>query len=561
MYRSCCLLAVACLVAPAFAERAEKPRFSDLVEVDVVTVDVVVTGRDGVPVRGLARDLFTILEDGEEVELTNFVEVRALEPAAGDTTRERVASPPAEPLHLVVYVDTVFSRTAGLRETIPAVEDLVRDQLPPGCRVMVATYDGMVHVPVPFTEDVGSVVEALEPLRRAAGNAAFLDAHKDMYLDRLLEPAESDGAEAFSEDDVVRWVRNGLEAVAAETRYLARGSLLGLRSVVDSLVAVRGRKVLLYVSDGLPASAFGRVERTPDLLLQSGGSRSTGVPRELKEVALAAGTAGVTVYGVNARGLSRRLATGVTAETSGRAGFAGMTVDARRSRALAEEQDSLDSMLVMADVTGGDLVLDPGRELADLGDSLGSYYSLGYQSRHGTDGERHRIEVRVEGKGLTARHRTRYQALTARDRAAGRALAALVYEPIENPLGVGLQLTAAPKRSHGSFDLPLMVVVPTERLGLTPAGRQWRGQVRVFLVAQDLHAELSPLVESVLEIAIPEDRIGDHPALGHPVFLPVEPGRHRIAVTVLDEGSGTISSAVATLVVDEAGGVWAVDES
>ena len=46
--------------------------FTDSVRVEVVNVDVFVTDKQGKPVKGLGRDDFEVLVDGEPVEVSNF---------------------------------------------------------------------------------------------------------------------------------------------------------------------------------------------------------------------------------------------------------------------------------------------------------------------------------------------------------------------------------------------------------------------------------------------------------------------------------------------------------
>src|SRR5690606_35729751 len=62
-------LVASVLVWPAAAQQST---MFDTVDVTVVNVDVVVTDRQGNPVRGLTREDFIVLDQGKPVELTNF---------------------------------------------------------------------------------------------------------------------------------------------------------------------------------------------------------------------------------------------------------------------------------------------------------------------------------------------------------------------------------------------------------------------------------------------------------------------------------------------------------
>jgi len=77
------LTAASCLLlfATAFAQDApDAPSFPS--EASAITVDVVVLGNDGQPVRGLTRDDFTVREDGREQTVVGFEARDADVPAA-----------------------------------------------------------------------------------------------------------------------------------------------------------------------------------------------------------------------------------------------------------------------------------------------------------------------------------------------------------------------------------------------------------------------------------------------------------------------------------------------
>src|SRR5215210_7504760 len=61
-------------------------------DVQLIDVDVVVTGRDGKPVRGLTRDDFEIIENGQPQAISNFAEIMA---AASNLVPPAAAAAPA----------------------------------------------------------------------------------------------------------------------------------------------------------------------------------------------------------------------------------------------------------------------------------------------------------------------------------------------------------------------------------------------------------------------------------------------------------------------------------
>src|SRR6185369_6351323 len=102
-------LRIACFAVVAFGARAaaalqaaptpttgappSSAAFAERVDVELVTVDVWVSDRQGRSVSGLAARDFQLLQDGEPVTITNFAELRG--PAA--TSMAAAAAPPAGP--------------------------------------------------------------------------------------------------------------------------------------------------------------------------------------------------------------------------------------------------------------------------------------------------------------------------------------------------------------------------------------------------------------------------------------------------------------------------------
>ncbi|HSK81170.1 MAG TPA: hypothetical protein VLQ45_32245, partial [Thermoanaerobaculia bacterium] len=123
------------------------PEFGDVVDVNVVNVDVYVTGKDGKPVTGLDKGDFKLYVDGKRVEITNFEAVdRTSAPApapsaAGEATVAPAGSPPADALHLVVYVDNFNLRTGNRARTLEQLRDFLTRQLVPGDKVTIVSYD------------------------------------------------------------------------------------------------------------------------------------------------------------------------------------------------------------------------------------------------------------------------------------------------------------------------------------------------------------------------------------------------------------------------------------
>lgn len=570
-------LAAVLVAAVAGAGAQEQPpteRFSGAVSVDVVTVDVVISDHRGRPVTGLERGDFRVFEDGVEMELSNFAAVSLDAPAAVEAAgaleeQEEVTggSAPAErPGHLIIYLDLAFMRTQSARRLLPKVADFLREQVPPGTRVMLATYDGAVDIPVPFTDDLDEVIAVLEKEVRRAGAGNLTDAfeYRTLHAWAMAEnqaQSMSDGGamssgEALAIAQEERQVR--LDALAEDYRAMIRRAWRNLRYFVDSFAGLAGRKVMLYVSDGVPSR--------PDFWDSPTGSQRAdgrrpppfGTAADLIEVVAHASSLGITIHTVYGEGAGRWISSGnaISSDVPGRVAFG--RSDQMREMQFNMDANSTTTLQLLAEGTGGLAVLKATPQtMAPLGADVRNYYSLGYRPPTPGDGAVHSIRVEVDRKKVSVRHRARYISLAPRARASATAIAALISDRPENPLGVAWDVPAAGQATDGGFRVPVHVRIPILALAMQPDGDLWRGQIRAFLVAQDLEGALAPIRELTVPLEIKElPEAGSDAVFLVPASIDLPAGEHTVAVTVLDELSGAASSVTTDLFVDSSGGVW-----
>src|SRR5688572_12081442 len=149
------LALLAGLAACCVLEAAPPPptQFGELIEVNVVNVDVLVTDRAGRPVTDLRREDFEVLEDGKRMEVTNFQVLKAgaiaSAPLPAPLPASESSSSPVEPepqlpaeerLHLIVYVDNFNLEPAHRTRVLEQLRGFLKD-LSPEDRVMMVTND------------------------------------------------------------------------------------------------------------------------------------------------------------------------------------------------------------------------------------------------------------------------------------------------------------------------------------------------------------------------------------------------------------------------------------
>lgn len=614
------------LAQPAPPEPAKGPDsrvrsiFQDVQDVHVVNVDVLVTDPDGLPVTGLAAGDFELYENGERIDFDNFYAVEGGEAAAiegtvtGQGVPGRVAAPaekPEEaiarrPLHLIVYVDNVQLEKphrdralAHLRQVLE--ERTLRDDV----RVMLVSNDRGVTLRHGFTGDREKIFSALDELKSGpaysflaqqelrtmleqiqdlnadAGNVGITDIKSGGFGTVGFEPSGLDqlgGSGELDTDSSADTTRDMQQAVAGLAQHLVpqmiayaqkrqnqiQGSLGVLRSFIDHVSGLSGRKAVLYVSGGLslnPAEAlFEAYER------RVAGMTTTGRPihrlgreierfdtsRDFEELVRHANASGVTFYAVDA---SPPSILNRGAASSGGGGTGAITSRFGSQVDTIEERNQHESMELVAEGTGGRVALSS----ADLDQALQSFfvdfenfYSLGYVAER-TPGERAReIEVKLTGetrdrlgKGVELRYRKEIRDKTVAEKMAEETLSALMMDVHDNPLEIRLETQEQARAEDGKYAVPVLVRVPLGKLVLLPGERQHEAKVNIYVAVLDEKGRTSPVARQACPIRVPNQELlvalGQDAGCG--VRLLMRKGHQRIAVGVRDE-LAAVSSTV-----------------
>ncbi len=125
------------------------------VDVRLVEVPVIVTDRDGRPVRGLAREDFRLKRNGTPQEIAGFAD-------AGDL-----------PLTLALAVDSSASMFLKLPRVERAARSLLLSALAPRDRALLIDFDSSPRLVSHPTRDLASVAEALSSLSADGGTALW----------------------------------------------------------------------------------------------------------------------------------------------------------------------------------------------------------------------------------------------------------------------------------------------------------------------------------------------------------------------------------------------------
>lgn len=357
------------------------------VDTNLVTLPVIASDRGGRHVADMKAEEFTVAEDGAEQKVAFFAAV-------------------AEPFSVVLLIDTSASTTVEkLRQVQDAAVAFV-EQLRPGDRVKVISFDDALRDLSGFTGDRGVLAAAIRATRPGSGTRLY-DAFDVAYraLRRLkgrkavvmltdgvdfhsAQRTYDDNRRAVEESDVVVYpVRFDTRP---ETERLMREQARGGGSA-DLGTVLGGR-----LPGGLPGSVVverGRGSRGGGGGRREEGRRTDGLPD------------------VTARNPDGRNGPTTTPRTSEEA------ADAAIDSTLDNLYDIADDYLEeMARTTGGRLVradnpLMLPAAFRQIAEELGTQYSLGYYPTNAArDGKYRKVRVRTTRKDVALRTRPGYRA-------------------------------------------------------------------------------------------------------------------------------------------------------
>jgi VWFA-related protein len=582
-----------------------QPAFGATVEVNVVNVEVYASAKDGSRVTDLRKDDFTVLEDGKPVEITNFQAVLgsgaspAVATAGGELKEGLAPAAPEEGWNLIVYFDNLSLRPGSRDRALRQLRTFFQ-QLAPGDRVMLVTYDQGLHVRVPFTSDLAALDQALDEIGKLSARGIEGDRDRRQAFNMILTTQE----ESLNSPEPLpcpQRIADPAHTYASLRRNEVRRSLSALTLLVNSLSGVPGRKSVLHVSDGLPLTPGEEVFQF--LVEICGGSGTSGLGENPTQEAM--GPTGVDANGndrppkpgasrdvnpyqvFDARAIGPQAyqaasqgpldaqsyslakdfqtlaahanAQRVTLYTLQASGLAGPDIaDAGSGPAerlfmfpsigTAARMNQRDSLQLLADETGGRSILDANNFLPDLTrmrEDTERFYSLGFTPPHNGDGREHKIEVRVKRPGLRLRYRQSYRDKPLLEKVVDRTFAALLYGVEDNPLDVRVELGEQTADPSGVWTVPVKLRIPLFKLAILnheDVGL-FEGNLKLFVATHTPDGGSSPLRQVAVPIRIPRKQVLN--AMGqyylYTLSLQLKPGAQQVAVAVRDEIGATTS--------------------
>jgi VWFA-related protein len=493
--------------------------------INYVSVDVIVTDKDGNPVVDLTQNDFAVTEDGkpQTVDTFSIVKLDAIAMAESgppkqirdEIDEEREAARPDVRLFVVLLDDYHVQRGNDLSVKKPLME-FIENQLAPADMIAIM-YPLTPITDLRFSRNREASMSAIEHFEGRKYNYTPRNQFEEKYANY---PAQ-----------VVERVRNQVTMDALKGAAMKMGALR------------EGRKSIIFVSEGftgiLPAQMSDPIASMPGFnnpYRNAGASAPQATARDqmindqemifdMQQVFNAMARMNTSIYPVDPRGLAvfeYGVEKGIT-----------VTQDAT---GLRQTQDTLHVLAANTDgraiVNRNDLAVGMKQIIRDSS----SYYLLGYSSTQApTDGKFHQIKVNVKRRGVDIRARKGYWAYTAEDVARANATAAKSEAP--SAVNTALNDLASPTRdkaahfwigtrrgengmTHVTFSWEPAPAIPGRPVEDPPA--------RIALTA------VAPDGRPVFRGRVPDDS-GTTPSKGGAVSFDVPPGQLDMKMVV--EGS------------------------
>jgi VWFA-related protein len=530
-------------------EQKDSSRLTYEVEVNITQVDVVVTDKRGKRITDLKPGNFKIYEDGVLQPMTNFYEMKAMDVFTAVTDKKSgKLKEPGQPLpeptapvmnKIVFYFDNWQLHPLNRNWSIKKLEVFIRNNFTPGSnnQGMVVSLDQSLQVVYQFTSDPNRLIAALKEVKNRSGQSLMqMNRREELKseLHRIVEDTERfDRNTGF--ENAMDLARNYVNVEQNDLYY----SLKSLSALISNLTGIKGRKVLIYVSDGLPINPGDEAFNFISHAYPSGNSRSEAMnydaTRNFKELTARCNANEITLYPINARGLESKI---IGADKQ-----AGWNIRKRGSGMVnlgARVQN--DALALMARDTGGVAISstnDIEKGLTRIKNDLHYYYSLGYRSLFRGDNRHHRLKVKLTGldKKYNVRVRSGFKHVSEIEKIKETVMSRLFLKRIYNPLGLMARILPVEKMVHTKkLRLCVKLWIPINKLTLKPYLKEYKGKFEVYLMLKDTAGSVSPCRQLSKEVSIPVKDYDDAMKSNFPyiVEMYVDKGTYNISMAIRD---------------------------
>ncbi|OGF62791.1 MAG: hypothetical protein A2Y62_11985 [Candidatus Fischerbacteria bacterium RBG_13_37_8] len=519
------------------------------IEVVITNIDIMVTDKFGEPITGLRPEHFEIYEDGKLQKLKNFYEVKGLDvylsvPDKETGTLKMTEKPLEEPTEdvknrIIFYFDGLQIHPLNKTWVIKKLENFIKNNFTSSVNEgMVISLDRELKVVQGFTTDSSKILQAAKEVSQQSSDMMLkLKSREDLKEDinRIIENADDfDKSENYERS--LDLARNYVQYAENDLLH----SLKSLDSLVNYLSGIPGRKILVYMSDGLPTNPAEELFTYVDQAYPQGNALSRAMDydetRLFKEITTRCNAHNIAIYTINAMGLDTTM---TTADQRTQFNLYSKGFGVMRSQSRFQNS----GLTLMADDTGGLAIVNANNietGLKKIEKSLQNYYSLGFSSPNKDNNKTRSIKVEIKGikQDYNVRVRRNYKLLSDEEKIEDTVMSRLFFRTNVNPLKISAQVFFDEFRISDDKQIPvsIKIFIPLKNVTLIQKGNEYQGQIEVFSSIKDSKDNVSPCYKMVHDIRIPEQdyKVALESNYPYVVEMKVQPDSYLFSLAVRD---------------------------
>jgi VWFA-related protein len=535
--------------------RPEQPDTTIRSSSRLVEVSVVVLDNHGNPITGLAKDDFSVSDEGHAQSISIFTaETPAAAaplatplPANTFTNRFELKGqdPGAVTIILFDALNTAFADQSLARKQILK---FLKTLAPQDHVAIYALTNTKLYILHDFTSDSAALVSAVnhftpdQTIAFEASNPGFMD-----LVGMTGNPDWGSGHNLHSFQSTLNNANGVIADVATFNRVNTTNEALG--AISAHVESIPGRKSLVWISGGFPLQIeLGRIGNI---------ERSTYSYEDIVGTSLALNRANISIYPIDVHGIELDAGVDPAMRGPGNAHGTNTSFFARQNR--------LDSFRLLADRTGG--VAFYGSN--DVNDGIrrafddGRYaYTIGFYPDHNKwDGKFREIKIKVKTGGAQLRYRKGYYAVPERT-APQDIVEADLQQAAASPLNstsLGIVVVATPvphpagsptAANPGAIDpssggvLELRVTLDPKQFLLTPSSDRRKGALDLMFLQNSLTGATLSAEKQHLEVNFEDKQFAYLSTAGMILLrhLTVSRETSEIRIIVRDANSGALGS-------------------
>ncbi len=531
-----------------------------------VNFNVIVKDKKGVTIKGLNAAQFEITDGGNKMKAAK---VRLIDGAQG--IDESGAAKPVEPAQRLKLFVLAFEAMGNAERRLAKdiALNLLKEDKAPNHLFAVFIFANQLSILQPFTQDHDLVAKAIDVATSGTANMKFAEIHDE--LKKKLRADAAAASSSLSDTDVAPGALTAAaQAMLARTQLKmlefdgkiadgeqSRRAIAFLNSLASGLTGFPGRKAAAYITWGLVVP--------------------THLDAAFQALQARANRAGVSFYGIDARGISESRQNAGVNDAVSRAG--GQTTDSGTQNGTAvnfsgfdNTQDALRgniqaNLRVLAESTGGLLIgdtNDPKPALRQMIDDTNTYYEVTYDPAIANlDGAYRKTSIKVNSKDARVRDRDGYLALAADELDVLPYEVAMLKALTANPFPKDVAFRSGTVRLHQSKDEvsgSVLVEVPLGGLQFTEdkTAGAYSGHLAMLVQIKDPEGKIVRKYSRDLPV---KGKLDQLPALKTSNFnfreqFTAPPGRYVVETVIADLASGkTGVKRAAFLAIGKSSGV------